>query len=311
MKTKKILACAVTLLMCFTAVSCSKSDSESSSEKSAESSSSSVSENSSSAAESSSADSEESSQTDEDSSTLSESAVETEQGEHIKKVYDFFKNENYTLKMTVTDSEEKVTEITRVVRGEDFFQLQKNNIGESGMVRVEDKTYDFNKVCGIYQNVTTTSLDNMIESVVDEQLPMTNTHVNEQDLEKYDVEEYTYTGDTYITILDFCFDKETGDLVKYTVTYSVEGEDDMTEVREIAEMSTEIDESVFNTDFTETLTDFSSLAEDQRLGYCQGVCNTAGVTTDEMYEFGIDTDKLKTISYDDFVSLVYTYGYND
>ena len=308
---KRLTACAAALLMCLTAVSCSDSANSSAPEKKDSSSTSStVSKADSDVLSKTDSESKKESSSLSESSSSAESMVENVQGEHIKKVYEFFKKEQYTLKMTVTESDESVTELTRVVRGDDFYQLQKSKIGESGTVRVNKKTYDFNKVCGILRTSTANSLDNMITSVVDEKLPMTFTHINEDDQKKYDVEEDTYTGDTYITILDFCFDKETGDLVKYTATYSVEGEDDITEIKEITEMSDKIDESVFNTDFTESLTDFNSLTEDQRLGYCQGVCSTAGVSTDEMYKFGIDTDKLKTISYDDFVSLVYTYGYN-
>ena len=35
----------------------------------------------------------------------------------------------------------------------------------------------------------------------------------------------------------------------------------------------------------------------------------AGITTDDLSAGGYQTDDLKTISYDSFVSLVYTYGY--
>lgn len=51
------------------------------------------------------------------------------------------------------------------------------------------------------------------------------------------------------------------------------------------------------------------MSEDQRLGYCQGIFNKAGVTTDDLSAGGYQTDDLKTISYDSFVSLVYTYGF--
>lgn len=108
--------------------------------------------------------------------------------------------------------------------------------------------------------------------------------------------------------MDFYFDKESKALVKYTTTYTVEGQDDIVETRTINRLDNNIDESVFNTDFTTSLVDFNSMSEDQRLGFCQGLCGSFGISTDDMYEMNITTDQFKTIDYDTLFKLVYTYG---
>lgn len=268
----------------------------------------------------------------------------------LGRTYDFLNSESYSLRIKYTDFEGKVTEIYKVSDGDDFYQLQTNDIGKSGSIRVGEECYDFDLVCGIYRKSSAEKPDSIIESVIEEHLPMTSTHISEEDAEMYYVEEYTYTGDTYITVMDFCFDKSTGALVKYTATYSVEGEDDVTETREFydfipafepmevlssdgdsslaAEDSSvtesslddnsseaetviqEIDRSVFNTDFIQTLVDFSNMTEERRLGYCQAIFVTAGVSADELAQAEITDEKLKTISYEEFTSIVYLYGYN-
>lgn len=268
----------------------------------------------------------------------------------LGRTYDFLNSESYSLRIKYTDFEGKVTEIYKVSDGDNFYQLQTNDIGESGSIRVGEECYDFDLVCGIYRKSSAEKPDSIIESVIEENLPMTSTHISEEDAEMYDVEEYTYTGDTYITVMDFCFDKSTGALVKYTSTYSVEGEDDVTETREFydfipafepievlssdgdsslaAEDSSvtesslddnssesepviqEIDRSVFNTDFIQTLVDFNNMTEERRLGYCQAIFVTAGVSADELAQAEITDEKLKTISYEEFTSVVYLYGYN-
>lgn len=288
---------------------------------------------------------------------------EDQLGEHILQAYDFLQNESYSMKIRYTDSKGEVTEIYRAVSGGDFYQRQVNSIGESGSIRVGEECYDYDLVCGIYRKSSAERLDSVIESVVEQKLPATSTHIEPQDAEIYDVEEYTYTGDTYITVMDFCFDRDTGSLVKYTVTYSVEGEDDVTETREFydfipsasvqdtassesaadvsgadvsssqAEPGTgssessdsseapadtdssmpdvqEIDMSVFDVSFIQGLADFDNMTEERRLGYCQAIFVTAGITYDELARYDMTDDKLKTISYEDFTYLVYTCGYD-
>ena len=296
MKYRKLVAAVCAFCFALTAVSCGKSSGSSSSE-----STSSVSE-SSSAAESSSAESQS------DSSASDESQVQNAQGKLIKKAYDFFSGDKYTIKVKYTDDDGTVTNITRAVSGDKYYQVQQCGKYKYGTVSDGNETYDFDHACGVYRKSQNDNVDTIIKSVVDNNLPMTTTHLGSQDTEKYDVEEYTFIGDTYITVMDFSFDKKTGELVKYTTTYSVEGADDSVETREYKEMKSDADESLFNTEAAKKLTDFNSLTEDERFSFCKKVCAERGVTSDNISESGLTYDDFKTISYDDFTSLIYAYG---
>lgn len=243
-----------------------------------------------------------------DSSSVSDNKKTNSQGEHIKKAAEFFKQENYTFEIKITDNNNKKSTLKRIVKGKDFYQETTDELGKFGSVSLNGKTYDFDMSAGIYQQNTDSSLDNIILSVVEQNLPRTQTHITSDDMKKFDVEEYTYMGDTYITVLDFYFDKKSGDLKKYVSTYSIEGSDDITVTKEVTSMSDKIDEKALNTDFLKKLKDFNSLSEDERLKLCQDLCSKYKITTDDLSDFGIDTDKLKTISFNDFISLYHNYG---
>lgn len=254
-------------------------------------------------------------------------------GKYIKRVYDLLKSDKYTMRMTYENFEGRTEEVYRVVDGGNYYQLQTNDIGQSGTIRVGEECYDFDMICGIYRKNNHKRLDSMIESTVDEDLPKTMTHINKADAEKYEVEEYTYTGSTYITVVDYYFDKKTGILVKYTVNYMIEGvngDEEMSETRYIREIisddgydlaptDTETTSAedmfegkdVFDLDFMSKLVDFDNMTEDQRLGYCQAIFVTAGVTADELADAKITDRDLKIIGYDAFTSLVYKYYGND
>ena len=296
MKYRKLIAAFCAFCFALTVVSCGKNSDNSSSEST------------SSVAESSSVADSSSSESQADSSASDESQVQNAQGKLIKKAYDFFSGDKYTIKVKYTDEDGIVTNVTRAVSGDKFYQLQQ--IGKYKCATVSDgtETYDLDYACGIFRKSQIDSLDTIVKSVVDNNLPMTTTHLGLQDTEKYDVEEYTFTGDTYITVMDFSFDKKTGDLVKYTTTYSVEGKDDVVETREYTEMKADADESLFNTASAKKLTDFNSLTEDERFSFCKKVCVERGVTSDNISESGLTYDDFKTISYDDFTSLIYAYG---
>ena len=169
--------------------------------------------------------------------------------------------------------------------------------------------YDYDNVTGVYHKSDVTELDGVLESIVKQNLPRTYGHINSDEADDFDIEEYTYTGDTYITAIDLYFDKSDGSLKKYTQTFTVEGSDDTVSEYTVDELSGDADDSLFDVSQATSLVDFDSMSEDQRLGYCQGIFNKAGVTTDDLSAGGYQTDDLKTISYDSFVSLVYTYGY--
>ena len=256
------------------------------------------------------------------------------QCEHIMQLYNFMSREDYSIDMDMTDAEGKVTHIYRVVRGDDYYQLQTDNVGTKGSIRLDGVSYDFDNVCGIYRQTDKDELDSIAKAVVEQDLPATATHIDPNDAAVYDVEEYTYTGSTYIAVIDFCFDRKTGVPVKYTTTYTVEGVDDRKEVRVINSLKPEgcfsadgvtsdgedittdtqehtgIDDSVFDLSFTTKLKDFGALSEEARMGYCQAIFVTAGVSSDELAGEDITDEKLKNISYEDFIYLVYTYGYD-
>ena len=226
----------------------------------------------------------------------------------LKSTAEIYSQGSYTLECTLTSTAfDGEVQLTRVVRNDDVYQLQQESMGKHGAITLDGKSYDFDYVCGMYRETENKPDLNVIEEIISLNLDRTNTHEDSGE-SGYVTEEYTYTGDTYITVLDFYFDKETKALVKYTTTYSVEGQDDIVETRTVKRLDNDIDESVFNTDFTSYLADFDSMSEDQRLGFCQGLCGSFGISTDDMYKMNITTDQFKTIDYDTLFKLVYTYG---
>lgn len=248
-------------------------------------------------------------------------------GKFIMQAYDLLQSEQYSMRLVYTDPSGNETEIYRVVDGSDYYELQTNEIGSSGCVCAGGNAYDFDNVCGIYRKRTSGRPESLIETVVEQALPATDTNIDPDAARKYEVEEYTYTGGTYITVMDFYFDRETGLPAKYETRYKVEeenGDEGMTETRTIKEIifrsgdgliatdgeTRELDRTVFDTAFLSGLADFDSMTPEQRLGYCQAIFVTAGVSAEELLSVGMTEEKLKYISYEEFTSLVYTYGYD-
>lgn len=296
---KRILACVCVLGICISAFGCSESGggSEAGSSEVSEQTSSQQSDTSQTESAESAADSGESS-----------AAEVSHIGEYLKSTAEIYSQGSYTLECTLTSTAfDGEVQLTRVVRNDDVYQLQQESMGKHGAITLDGKSYDFDYVCGMYRETENKPDLNVIEEIISLNLDRTNTHEDSEE-NGYVIEEYTYTGDTYITVLDFYFDKETKALVKYTTTYSVEGQDDIVETRTVKRLDNNIDESVFNTDFTSYLADFDSMSEDQRLGFCQGLCGSLGISTDDMYKMNITTDQFKTIDYDTLFKLVYTYG---
>ena len=143
---------------------------------------------------------------------------------------------------------------------------------------------------------------NLILSLISRNPENTEAHPSQD--EEYSTEQYTYPGDTYITVFDFRFDKE-NKLQDYTVTYTVEGQDDIVQSCTVEKLETNAE---IKDEPLEKLTDFGGMSEDQRLGFCQGICGEREISTDNMFEMNITTDDLKRIDYDTFTKLVYTYG---
>lgn len=249
-----------------------------------------------------------------DESSQAEPKKEFTPGEGLEKTAALFSGA-YTYKTEVTYSDEaagNVSEVTQASDGKNFYQNNKS-VTESGFaedftyLRSGDKSYYIDNNTSAFTSKTSAEELNIYQAIIDQQLDVTSTHIPE-DTEGCKVEEYTYTGDTYITVYDLYFSKKTGDIKKYTATYITEGDDDIIQTVKVKEITDSADEKLFDTDFTEDMTDFDNISEDTRLGFCQGVCATYNISTDDMYKMDITTDDLKKISFDKFFELVCTYA---
>lgn len=235
-------------------------------------------------------------------------APTTEIGDKLKKVCEIYDSGCYTLECTLTGTNiSGETRITRVEKNGDLYQVQHERLGDFGTVTLSGRSYDFDYICGMYRERESAPVLNIIKQIEIQGVPRTNIHAPGEKAE-YDTEQYTYTGDTYMTVLDFCFDKKDGHLIKYDTTYSVEGQDDIVETRTVTRLDTEADESVFNAYFTDTLVNFGTMTEEQRLGFCQGLFASYGIDTEDLSEFGVTSSGLGKIDYDTLASLVHTCG---
>ncbi|SDB33730.1 hypothetical protein SAMN02910317_01651 [Ruminococcaceae bacterium FB2012] len=229
-------------------------------------------------------------------------------GEKLKAVYDIISSGSYTFEIELTGTNVPETiEITRIVSGEDSYQLQQEKLGNHGTVSFSGKSFDFDYVCGMYRENAEPPQPGMIEQIVKGNVPRTDAAAVSPE-NGCDCEQYTYTGDTFITVIDFFFDKSDGHLVKYTTAYSVEGRDDIIETRTVKKLEKGADTSVFNAYFADTLVNFDTMSEPQRQGFCQGLCATWGVTADEMFRLGVSSDSFGKIDYDTLFTLIHTYG---
>jgi hypothetical protein len=163
--------------------------------------------------------------------------------------------------------------------------------------------YDIDFGLKIYSSREVWNDYNLILSLINSEPENTEAHPSD-DEDGFTTEQYTYPGDTYMTVFDFRFDKD-NTLVDYTVTYTVEGQDDIVQSCKVNSLK---EKAEIAGDPLEGLNDFGSMTEDQRLGFCQGICGERGISTDNMYEMNITTDDLKRIDYETFTTLVYTYG---
>jgi hypothetical protein len=250
-----------------------------------------------------------------DSQSAQDDSSQTEEtqykpGENLEKTVQRFSG-SYTYKAEVQYSDEKSsTEITQVSDGEKFYQrsVEKDSTGinaDTAYIFDGENAYDIDYNFNAYAECSQKTELNLFCEIYDSQLEQTDTHIPD-DAEGYDIEEYTYTGDTYIAVYDLYF--KDGEISKYTSTFSVEGQDDLIVTVTVQSVEDEADETVFDGSALDKLSDFTSMNEDTRLGFCQGVCAARQITTDEMAEMNITADDLKTISFDSFRELVYTYA---
>lgn len=248
-----------------------------------------------------------------DGSQADESEAEKEYvpGENLAKTAALFDGSyTYTAKVTYSDSE-GVSEIIQTSDGESFYQRNTESgvegmAGDTAYLFTDSKAYDIDYNLNVYSECGEMTGLNIFKRIIEEKLDQTNTHIP-GDAEGFTIEEYTYTGDTYMTVYDLYFDKD-GAIAKYTATYTVEGSDDVVQTVEIVSVTDKADAELFDAASLDELKDFGAMSEDERLGFCQGVCSAYGISTDNMYELNITTDDLKRIDFDSFRTLVYTYA---
>ncbi len=214
MDIKKICAALCACVVCLCAAGCSKDSKDSSSATESKA-------NVSTADNADSAKSEDSKGDESDA----DSKVLNEQGELIKKTAAIFDGD-YTLKTTCTEADGSKQEVVRAKKGGNIYLKVTSDIGTSGFIYVDGAGYDYDNVTGVYHKSDVTELDGVLESIVKQNLPRTYGHINSDEADDFDIEEYTYTGDTYITAIDLYFDKSDGSLKKYTQTFTIEGSDD-------------------------------------------------------------------------------------
>lgn len=245
-------------------------------------------------------------------SAPAEPVRENRLGPKLQKVADIYDGKQFTLECTMTSTEfSGSVKIKRVVSGADKYQLQTEQAGSHGTVTINGKCYDFDYACGMYRETDSEPELNVVEQIRAMGLaPEAGRSLAPEDEKTYDFEIYTYTGETYITTLEFFFDKQDGHLVKYITEYRVEGRDDMVETRVIDRLDSSVDSSVFNAYFADDLVNFTEMSEEERLGFCRGVLASRGITAEELFELGISAADLKTIDYNTLFRLVYTYDSN-
>ena len=250
-------------------------------------------------------DSEEQTESDEESE-----AEEYSAGDKLTAAAELFSGDyTYTASVSYSDDESTVTEVTLVSYGDKVYQKAVSS-GSEGLQTNAVYLFDGSTAyaadlnLGVYSQTDERENLNTVLSVIDAELENTATRILND--EAYTYEEYTYTGSTYMSVFDFYFGEDDS-LEKYTVTYLRETEDDLVETVEIGSIEQSVDESVFDSAL-EGLESFDDFTEDERLGFCQNICSEYSVSTDDMYTLDITTDDFKTISFDDFTTLIYTFA---
>ena len=255
---------------------------------------------------------ENSSSSESDSSDSSEPAP-VKQGEKIKAAAKFFENSSYEFSEKVSGQGADAT-VTMIKNEGLVCQTTDYGFGKSVIYCKGADTYRFDDVTKALEKkvgtITTDPTGNIITEVVRKELPPTKTHINAKDAEKYDCEEYTYTGGTYITVADFYFDKSTGMLAKYTLTYSVEGKDDEVQTREVLRMRTgeAITDPHDEINIRKNYTDFPALSEEERDTFCKALMAKYGVKDEELFAAGLSTHDFKTIKYEDLSAFFIGYA---
>ena len=241
------------------------------------------------------------------SSEAAQSVEEFVPGDGLKKLCEQFAGDyTYSVKSSYSDDPDEVIEVKESRQGDKVYITYTDN-GHKTADRAYwfngEKAYETENDIGIYSERDEWTGYNLMLSLADKKPTKTESNLPDAP-EGGTIEQYTYAGDTYITVFDLYFDKD-GGFTKYTVRYSVEGEDDLIETCEVTGLETSAE---IKGDPLEKLKDFDAMTEDERLGFCQEVCGERGISTDDMYEMNITTDDLKRIGFEEFTELVWKYG---
>lgn len=233
-------------------------------------------------------------------------AEENHIGDKLQAAYEILSGDKYTYKCTLSaaDIGEPIL-IERYKSGNKLYQSQQTELGKRGFLSDGEKVYEFDYLTYTYTDEGMI-LPDIIESVVSQNLPQTSTHLAPKEGET--AEEYTYMGDTFITVYDFYFEEKSGSLSRFTATYQVEGNDDYVETRTISELSSSVgDDSIFDPAFKTTLIDFSAFSSADRQTFCTDICAKYNITDQMLMSYGLTKEGFKKISYSDFLSLIYGY----
>lgn len=227
-------------------------------------------------------------------------------GEYLTRLAEKLKQSEYTMKCTVTGSAyDGEIKLTRAVSGQNVYQTQQESNGSYGVISVDGKTYNFDTSAEMYQLTEAAPPLSIVEEVINRNLPFTESNTEVDDNEAV-TEQYTFTGDTYITNITFFFDKKSGDLIKYTLKYTIEGQDDMTETRIIDSLSFEADKSIFDLSFLDSMNDFDGMTEDERVSFCSNICSKKGMTSDDLSKMDISEEDFKKMDFSTFLNLIYS-----
>ena len=241
-----------------------------------------------------------------DASEESSLKEQSNAGEYLTRLAEKLKQNEYTMKCTVMNSVygEEI-KLTRVVSGQNVYQTQQERNGSYGVISVDGKTYNFDTSAGMYQLTEAEPPLSIAEEVINRNLPFAEGNAEIDDNGAV-TEQYTFTGDTYITNITFFFDNKSGDLIKYTLKYTIEGQDDMTETRIVDSLSFDADKSVFDLKFLDSMTDFDGMTEDERVSFCSDICSKKGITTDDLSKMDISEEDFKKIDFSTFLNLIYS-----
>lgn len=227
-------------------------------------------------------------------------------GEYLTRLAEKLNQSEYTMKCTVTGSAyDGEIKLTRAVSGQNVYQTQQESNGSYGVISVDGKTYNFDTSAEMYQSTEAEPPLSIVEEVINRNLPFTKGNTEVDDNEAV-TEQYTFTGDTYITNITFFFDKKSGDLIKYTLKYTIEGQDDMTETRIVDSLSFEADKSIFDLSFLDSMTDFDGITEDERVSFCSNICSKKGMTSEDLNNMDISEEDFKKMDFSTFLNLIYS-----